>query len=245
MEERSDVVIGGTSGIGRAIVDGLARLGHRVYTGSRSATDVPFEAHVTPFTWDVTDRTAPASFAGILPDAIQGLVYCPGTIRLAPFARLSERDFLEDFEINLLGAVRAIEACLPALKKSPKGASIVLFSTVAVQTGMPFHASIASAKGAVEGLTRALAAELAPRVRVNAIAPSLTETPLAGSLLSTEAKRLASEARHPLKRIGTPEEIAAMALFLLDDSSSWMSGQILAVDGGMSSLRTFTCPGRF
>jgi len=240
MEERSDVVIGGTSGIGRAIVDGLARLGHRVYTGSRSATDVPFEAHVTPFTWDVTDRTAPASFAGILPDAIQGLVYCPGTIRLAPFARLSDRDFLEDFDINLLGAVRAIDACLPALKKSPGGASIVLFSTVAVQTGMPFHASIASAKGAVEGLTRALAAEFAPRVRVNAIAPSLTETPLASSLLSTEAKRLASEARHPLKRIGTPEEIAAMALFLLDDSSSWMSGQILAVDGGMSSLRTFT-----
>jgi NAD(P)-dependent dehydrogenase (short-subunit alcohol dehydrogenase family) len=126
---------------------------------------------------------------------------------------------------------------LRCLKKAEEGSSIVLFSTVAVQTGMSYHASIASAKGAIEGLTRSLAAELAPKIRVNAIAPSLTDTPLASQLLTNDQRRQASAERHPLKRIGEEQDIANMATFLLDESSSWMTGQILAVDGGMSSVR--------
>jgi NAD(P)-dependent dehydrogenase (short-subunit alcohol dehydrogenase family) len=176
---------------------------------------------------------------GSLPKRIQGLVYCPGSIRLRPFQRLKPEEFLEDFQINLLGAVNAIKACLPGLKSAKAPGSFVLFSTVAVQTGMPFHASIASAKGAIEGLTRSLAAELAPKIRVKAIAPSLTDTPLAEALLSDDGKRTAAAKRHPLHRIGNTADIAAAATFLLDDSASWITGQILAVDGGMGAVRTF------
>jgi NAD(P)-dependent dehydrogenase (short-subunit alcohol dehydrogenase family) len=148
-------------------------------------------------------------------------------------------DFRNDLEINLLGAVKIIQSCLKRLKKSPTGASILLFSTVAVKVGMPFHASVASAKAAVEGLTRSLAAEFAPRIRVNAIAPSLTNTPLAESLLSNEERQKASAERHPLKRIGHPQEIAGFAQHLLSDEGSWITGQIFYIDGGMSSIRTF------
>jgi NAD(P)-dependent dehydrogenase (short-subunit alcohol dehydrogenase family) len=176
--------------------------------------------------------------AGRLPERLDGLAYCPGSIRLQPFHRLEDQDFLADFELNLLGAVRAIRAALPALKKA-ENASVVLFSTVAVTTGMPMHASIAAAKGAVEGLTRSLAAELAPGIRVNAVAPSLTDTPLAGNLLRTDRQRAAAADRHPLQRIGRADEIAATAQFLLSDDAAWMSGQILHTDGGMSSLRRF------
>lgn len=230
------VIIGGSSGIGLAISRNLAEKGHQVIVGSRTAgalEEVPAVTHV-PF-----DATADPFPPEALPDAVDGLVYCPGTIRLLPFARLSEDDFTEDLRVNLLGAVRTIQACLPKLKKAPDGAAIVLFSTVAVRTGMPFHASVASAKGAVEGLTRSLAAELAPRIRVNAIAPSLTDTPLAARLLSSEDKRRASADRHPLKRIGDPKETAATAVFLLEPASAWITGQVLPVDGGMGSLRTF------
>jgi len=174
-----------------------------------------------------------------LPEILHGLVYCPGSIVLKPFQRLSIDDFLADFNLNLLGAVKVVQGCLTRLKKSPTGSSIVLFSTVAVQTGMAFHASVASAKGAVEGLTRALAAEFAPRIRVNAIAPSLTETPLAENLLSNEDKRRAAAERHPLKRIGSPRDIAQLAVHLLSDNGSWITGQIMHVDGGMGSLRVF------
>ena len=185
------------------------------------------------------DVTAETLDLETLPETLQGLVYCPGTIVLKPFQRLTIDDFKEDFNINLLGAVKVIQGCLKQLKKSPTGASIVLFSTVAVNTGMPFHASVASAKAAVEGLTRSLAAEFAPRIRVNAIAPSLTDTPLAQNLLSSEEKRKASADRHPLKRIGTPQEIACAAAHLLSDAGAWITGQVLPIDGGMSSLRTF------
>lgn len=174
-----------------------------------------------------------------LPEILHGLVYCPGSIVLKPFQRLSIDDFLADFNLNLLGAVKVVQGCLTRLKKSPTGSSIVLFSTVAVKTGMAFHASVASAKGAVEGLTRALAAEFAPRIRVNAIAPSLTETPLAEKLLSNEDKRRAAAERHPLKRIGSPRDIAQLAVHLLSDNGSWITGQIMHVDGGMGSLRVF------
>lgn len=173
-----------------------------------------------------------------LPLLLDGLVYFPGTITLKPFHRLTAEDFLHDFKVNCLGAAAAIQAALPALKSAP-AASIVLFSTVAVAQGMAFHASIAAAKAAVEGLAKSLAAELAPRIRVNAIAPSLTDTPLAGNLLNSDAKMEASAKRHPLQQVGDPDDIARLVAFLLSPESRFMTGQILRPDGGLSSVRTF------
>ena len=237
MREKEFVVVGGSSGIGLEVVHRLTHRNHRVSVLARSAETIDASGTVNRLSLDITrDEIDRAS----LPERIQGLVYCPGSIRLRPFSRLTPADFLADFEINLLGAVKAIQACLPGLKKADAPpASIVLFSTVAVETGMPFHAAIASAKGAVEGLTRSLAAEFAPKIRVNAIAPSLTDTNLAGALLSDEGKRSAAAERHPLKRFGKPEDIAAAAIFLLDDAASWITGRVLAVDGGMGAMRTF------
>ena len=236
MNEKEFVVIGGSSGIGLDITRLLSQANRRVTVISRSMHTINELKAVKHISIDITRDDMDARS---LPDRIQGLVYCPGTIRLRPFHRLKADDFLADFEINLLGAVKAIQACLPGLKRADAPGSIVLFSTVAVETGMPFHASIASAKGAIEGLTRSLAAELAPKIRVNAIAPSLTDTHLAKALLSDEGKRSAAAERHPLKRIGSPADIAAAAKFLLDDSASWITGQIIAVDGGMGAIRTF------
>jgi NAD(P)-dependent dehydrogenase (short-subunit alcohol dehydrogenase family) len=166
--------------------------------------------------------------------AIDGLIYCPGTINLKPFRALKSEDFLNEYQINFLGAVKSIKQYLPNLQLS-ESPSIVLFSTVAVQTGMSFHASIASAKGAIEGLTRSLAAEFAPKIRVNAIAPSLTATPLADKLINNESKLKASEDRHPLKKIGSSSDMSQAVEFLLN--ANWMTGQIMHVDGGMSSVR--------
>lgn len=231
MNPSTYVIAGGSSGIGLEIVKKLLEQGHRVINISRQFED-PIRASLASHhsidlagTDDIPD----------LPDEIQGLVYCPGSIRLKPFRSLRQEDFLEDIRINYLGAVRLLQHAEKALKKGE--GSAVLFSTVAVAQGMPFHASIAGAKGAVEGLTRSLAAEWAPAVRVNAIAPSLTQTPLAEKLLSTADKIEANGARHPMKRVGQAAEMANMALFLLDKSNSWITGQVIAVDGGMSSLR--------
>ncbi len=171
-----------------------------------------------------------------LPDTIHGLAYCPGSISLKPFARIKPEDFAKDYQLQVLGAVKVLQAALPALKNAEQ-ASVVLFSTVAVQSGFNFHTLVSSSKGAIEGLTRALAAELAPKVRVNAIAPSITDTPLASSLLSTEEKRQANAQRHPLRKVGTPEDIANLAEFLLSPKSGWITGQIIHADGGMSSLK--------
>lgn len=173
----------------------------------------------------------------IFPEVIDGLVYAPGSINLKPFNRLSIEDFENDFEVNVLGAVKAIQKLLPNLKKS-ESASVILFSSVAAKLGMPFHASISASKSAVEGLTKSLAAELsAQKIRVNAIAPSLTDTNLASTLLSTPEKREASGKRHPLQRVGTANEIAKMVEFLLDENSSWITGQIIGIDGGMSNIK--------
>lgn len=170
-------------------------------------------------------------------DELHGLVFCLGSINLRPFNRLSENDFLADFNQNFMGAIRIVQKCLPALKKS-KSASIVLFSTVAVKLGMPFHTSIAASKGAIEGFAKSLAAELATaNIRVNVIAPSLSDTSLAAQLLSTEEKRVASAKRHPLQRIGLPEDSAQLAAFLLSNKSSWMTGQIIGVDGGLGNIK--------
>lgn len=171
------------------------------------------------------------------PEVVDGLIYAPGSINLKPFNRLSVDDFKNDFEINVLGAVKMIQKLLPNLKKSDS-ASIVLFSSVAAKLGMPFHASISASKNAVEGLTKSLAAEFsAQKIRVNAIAPSLTDTNLASQLLATPEKREASAKRHPLQRVGTAEEMAEMAAFLVSDKSSWITGQIFGIDGGMGSLK--------
>ena len=182
---------------------------------------------------NVLDESSSLDF---LPDSLDGLVYCPGSINLRPFERIKPADFAADFNLQVIGAIKIIQGALPRLKKG-ENASIVLFSTVAVQTGFPFHTQVSASKGAIEGLTRALAAEFAPKIRVNCIAPSLTDTPLASSMLNTEQKREANALRHPLKKTGTPENIADMAEFLLSDKGSWISGQIFHVDGGMSSLK--------
>jgi len=236
MDAKKYLIVGGSSGIGFEIVNELSNRGDDVYVGSRTSDKITGLRGVQHLRLDVSQ---PPDLLEGLPEALHGVAYCPGTIRLKPFQRLTREDFLEDLQVNFLGAAHITKACLPNLKNSPTGASIVLFSTVAVATGIPFHASIAGAKGAVEGLTRSLAAELAPRIRVNAIAPSLTDTPLAASLLSSDEKRQAAADRHPIKRIGSPQDIARLAVFLLSDTASWVTGQVLHVDGGMGTLRVF------
>lgn len=232
--EKTFAVVGGSRGIGLEIVRKLTAAGHRTLVFSRTADTL---ANLGPLVvhrqFDVLrDEFDPAT----LPPHLHGLAYCPGSINLRAFATLKPEQFREELEINLIGAVKAVQACLKPLKNTP-GSGIVLFSTVAVGTGMAFHASIAAAKGAVEGLTRALAAELAPAVRVNCIAPSLTDTPLAARLLNSDEKRTAADARHPLKRVGTAAELAALACFLLSEDAGWMTGQIVHADGGMGVLR--------
>ncbi|UZD22742.1 SDR family oxidoreductase [Algoriphagus halophytocola] len=226
MKGKNIVIIGGTSGIGKAVADLAKEKEANLFLYSKSAEGV--------HQLDVTEADVKLEE---LPEQIDGLVYCPGSINLKPFHRISMEDFQSEMNINFFGAVKILQACLKNLKKSGN-ASVVLYSTVAVQTGMGFHAGIASVKGALEGLVRSLAAEWAPsKIRVNAIAPSLTDTPLAQQLVSTDEKRLASDKRHPLGRIGKPEDVAEATCFLLEEKSSWVTGQILHVDGGMSSLK--------
>ena len=236
MEKKNVFIVGGTSGIGLDIVKRLAADDYEVYVGSRNNRNLDGIAHAQHLSIDVTAESMGLEH---LPESLQGLVYCPGSITLKPFQRLTADDFITDFNLNLLGAVKVIQGSLKKLRKSPDGASIILFSTVAVKIGMPFHASTASAKAAVEGFARSMAAEFAPRIRVNVIAPSLTDTPLAEDLLSSEQKRQGSADRHPLKRIGTSQEIAQIAVHLLGDQGSWITGQVFHVDGGMSSIRVF------
>jgi NAD(P)-dependent dehydrogenase (short-subunit alcohol dehydrogenase family) len=223
------LVIGASSGIGEALAHTLSASGHQVF-GTYNQN--PVEG-ANFFALNVLDEVLNFDF---LPEQLDGLAYCPGAIQLRPFHRIKLDKFRQDFDLQVGGAIKVIQGVLPRLKKA-ENASIVLFSTVAVQQGFNFHSQVAVSKGALEGLTRSLAAEFAPKIRVNCVAPSLTHTPLADKLLNSEEKIAANAQRHPLKRIGAAGDIAQAAAFLLTAQSSWMSGQVLAVDGGMSSLR--------
>jgi len=172
-----------------------------------------------------------------LPDYLDGFVYLPGTINLRPFKGLKPSVFLDDFNINVMGCVKILQKVLPKIQAA-ESPSIVMFSTVAVKIGMPFHSSVSSSKGAIEGLTRSLAAEFAPKIRVNSIAPSILDTPLSEKFLNSETKLENSRNRHPLKEIGSPKDISEIVKFLLEDNSKWMTGQIIPFDGGMSSVKT-------
>jgi 3-oxoacyl-[acyl-carrier protein] reductase len=227
--------IGGSTGIGTALARMLTGEGKRITLLSRSAGETGKLSGVTHQTLQITDDQP--AFPPMA-DNVDGLVYFPGTINLRPFRSLNTSDFENDWKIHVLGAVKALKYYGESLKKSGKG-SVVLFSSVAARTGMPFHTSVASAKGAVESLAISLAAEWAPHVRVNVVAPSLTDTPLAEKLLGAEEKQKAAAERHPLKRYGKAEDQAAAAEFLLSEKAAWITGQILHVDGGMSTLKLF------
>jgi NAD(P)-dependent dehydrogenase (short-subunit alcohol dehydrogenase family) len=225
------LVIGGGTGIGKQVVQDLVSRGHRVIAASRNIEEAELPKEVEKQVYDaLSDEPLQ------LPESLSGLVYCPGSIVLKPFDRFSLDQMRADWELNYLGAVKVLQQAIKPLKAA-KG-SVVLFSTVAVQTGMAFHSSISGAKGALEGLTRSLAAEYAPSIRFNAVAPSLTDTPLAAGLLNNDKKREANTNRHPLKKLGTPEDISKAVLYLLTDDSNWVTGQVLQVDGGMSAVRT-------
>lgn len=226
------LIIGASSGIGKALATALAKEGNNVI-GTFNNNQIEDSENIKFHYFNVTEQND----LDFIPEVLDGLAYCPGSINLKPFKRISSEAFQEDFDLQVLGAIKVIKQALPSLQKS-NFASLVLFSTVAVQTGYNFHSQVAVSKGAIEGLTKALAAEFAPKIRVNAIAPSLTDTPLASKLLSSDEKREANAQRHPLKRIGTPDDIAQTAAFLLSEKSSWITGQILHVDGGMSTVKS-------
>jgi NAD(P)-dependent dehydrogenase (short-subunit alcohol dehydrogenase family) len=232
MKDKNILIVGGSSGIGKALVE-LLSPSNNLFIASRTADNltnlnvkhIPFDA-----TTDDLDISA-------LPEQLHGFVYCPGSINLRPFKGLGIDAFESDFQLNVMGAVKVLKSVLGQLAASVSS-SVVFFSTVAVQTGMPFHSSIAASKGAIEGLTRSLAAEFAPKIRVNAIAPSLVDTPLAAKFLNNETKLEKANERHPLGRVGNAKEIAQAAAYLLGEESSWMTGKVLQLDGGIGNLKT-------
>ena len=227
------LIIGASSGIGKQLATQLSEAGHQVI-GTYFKDDMSSENNKVQYHYlNVLDENINLPF---IPEIIDGIIYCPGSINLRSFSRIQPADFTADFNLQVTGAVKVIQHVLPKLRNS-ENASIILFSTIAVQSGLPFHSQVASSKGAIEGLTKALAAELSPKIRVNCIAPSLTDTPLAALLLNTDTKRELNAQRHPLKRIGTTKDIANMAEFLLSEKASWISGQIMHVDGGISTLK--------
>jgi NAD(P)-dependent dehydrogenase (short-subunit alcohol dehydrogenase family) len=233
-EGKNILVVGGSSGIGLSLIKLLSATGATVYNLSRSSSE-EWPEGIRHLNFDVLDNADVLS--GFLPEQLHGLVYAVGSINLKPFNRLSEEDFLNDYRLNVTGAVKVIKQAMKSLKSSDN-AAIVLISSVAARTGMGFHGSISAAKAAVEGMALSLAAELAPsRIRVNVVSPSLTDTPLAGNLLNTPERREASDKRHPLGRVGTPEDVSSAIGYLLSEDSSWMTGQVIGIDGGLGKLK--------
>ncbi|MFK8039420.1 MAG: SDR family NAD(P)-dependent oxidoreductase [Crocinitomicaceae bacterium] len=232
MISKNYIIIGGSSGIGKALTNSLASSGHQVYA-TYNSNPIDSNENIIAVRFNAVNDELDLS---VLPDVIDGVVYCPGSINLMPFGRIKPENFRDDFDLQVLGAIKVVQSLYPQLIKSDQG-SIVLFSTVAVKNGFNFHSQVSVSKGAIEGLTRSLAAEFAPKVRVNAIAPSLTNTPLASKLINSDNKVEANANRHPLKKIGQPEDISEMAAFLLSEKAQWITGQIIHVDGGMSTIK--------
>lgn len=226
---KSIIVIGGSKGIGKALISSLLSSYDNIINISRTEPEIS-SGNVTHYTCDILTDDLPDI------ESADGLVYCPGSINLKPINRLSIEDFQDDFNINVIGAVKAVQKYLPALKKG-NNPSIVMFSTVAAKLGMPFHASVAASKSAIEGLTKSLGAELAPTVRVNAIAPTVTNTELASKLLRNDSMIEKMNERHPLKKILQPKEVADMAAFLLSDKAASLSGQVFEMDCGIVSFK--------
>lgn len=222
------LVVGGSKGIGKSILEN-ALSEYECYNISRTEPEV-VHGNLTHFSVDVLDGELPEF------DELDALVFCPGSITLKPISSLKEKDFIDDFNINVLSAFKVIKKYMKFLKKSEDG-NIVLFSTVAVNQGMPFHSSIAVAKAGVEALSKSLAAELAPKIRVNCVAPSITDTGLAAGILRSDKQRESLSQRHPLKKILSPEEVAQTALFLLSSKASGITGQVVGVDAGLGSLK--------
>ena len=225
------LVIGGSSGIGKEISKLLSNE-NIIFSTSRNEINESNE-NIRHIKYDVLEDELDPE---LLPNQIDGFVYCPGTINLRPFRSLKLETFRSDLELNLIGAIKTLQIILTRLQQSPSS-SIIFYSTVAVKTGMPFHSSVSSSKSALEGLTKSLAAEFAPKIRVNCIAPSIVNTPLANKFLNTEDKIEKAAARHPLNKIGTAKEIAQLTQYLLDDKSKWITGQIINIDGGISSVK--------
>ncbi|WP_121666672.1 SDR family NAD(P)-dependent oxidoreductase [Mesonia aquimarina] len=224
------LLIGGSYGIGFQVAKELQN-DYNIFIASRTNEKLN-DLNVTHLEFDAyKDEIENLD----LPETIDGLVYCPGTINLKPFKMLSAEAFEKDIQKNFISLVNVLKGLLPKLQNSNQ-ASLVFYSTIAVQTGMPFHTSVAAAKGAIEGFAKSLAAEYAPKIRVNVIAPSLTDTPLSEKLLNNNKKKEKMNERHPLKRVGKKEDLAYMTAFLLSDKSSWITGQVFGVDGGLSSL---------
>jgi NAD(P)-dependent dehydrogenase (short-subunit alcohol dehydrogenase family) len=227
--EKNILLIGGSTGIGLEIANQLGKE-NNVVVASRNKGELNDDIKHLEF--DVLkDNIEDID----LPEEIHGLVYCPGSINLKPFKMLKHKDFDEEMNLNFLSLIKVVQGVMPKLKEA-ENASLVFFSTVAVKVGMPFHTSVAAAKGAIEGFAKSLAAEYAPSLRVNVIAPSLTDTPLAEKLLSNDSNKEKMSERHPLKRVGNAKDIANAATFLLSDENSWITGQIIGVDGGLSTL---------
>lgn len=234
------LIWGGSGGIGAASARALAADGFSLHLVGRDGARLAALAEELGAGTSQADVEDDSAFERVSAEAsgpLAGLIYAVGSINLRPIARLTMTDFARDFRLNAAGAALAVQAALPALKASSATASVVLFSSVAVGQGFAAHASVSMAKGAVEGLTRALAAELAPRIRVNAIAPSLTDTPLAAGLTGNAQMAASIAQMHAMQRLGTPKDIAALTAFLISDQADWITGQVIGVDGGRSRLR--------
>lgn len=231
------LIVGGTSGIGLNVAQRLYEEDANVIVAARNQTEEVQSYGFQFIQVDLLNDDVKEAFKA-LPETLHGLVYTPGSITLKPFQALKEDQIQSDLNVNVMGAIKATQGALKSLKKGGD-ASVVFYSTVATQVGMPYHVSVATAKAALEGLGKSLAAELVKsNIRVNVVAPSLTNSPLASNLLSTEEKQQSSNQRHPLGRYGEVKDIAGITQFLLSDDASWITGQVIGVDGGLSGIRS-------